>query len=204
MANDSPTRVNVRFTDINSSSPAPSAPRTESERRTDATDVTGATAASSRSELPSDEDNNHLRLPVPLDPVTLPVKKADPYGVVFHQQLMTPQEPDTPLPGESGCFCLFRRRARRRFAAEATSSAATPSVNVKLDVASKVSLADMAPAQAKLPSPPSPELKGMARSPFVDGLRSVSREGPGRLVRAIASTSRRAASKAGVAFSVHA
>lgn len=51
----------------------------------------------------------------------------------------------------------------------------------------------------------SPMLRGLARSPFVDGLKSASRDGPGRLVRGL--TGGRSSALAGddkLAFSVHA
>ena len=50
----------------------------------------------------------------------------------------------------------------------------------------------------------SPELKGRSRSPFVDGLRSVSKSGPGKVRRALSGGKSSGSGSASLAFSVHA
>jgi len=80
-----------------------------------------------------------------------------------------------------------------------STRAARPSVEVQIDPPRNV----LPPSSSKLEHGASPPLRGLARSPFVDGLRSATRDAPGRLVRAVTGNS--APAKGGaIAFSVHA
>ena len=144
---------------------------------------------------------NHLRTPKPLAALRVPSPFESGTSAVFVGKVRSP---------DSRCGCgLFGWLKRRRHPAHATEPAtrlsdgggAKSTASTAAATTTTVRVANGS-STAKLKSD-SPALKGLARSPFVAGMRSVSREGPGRLVRKITG-SRPAAGDAPVAFSLHA
>ena len=174
--------------------------------------------------------DNHLALPHPLGQLTLPrlVDMDLDYAVFVKHRTKRAARKTPPRAQEDagrscnllGCLLLRRMRVRKPIAKPVathgsnSSGAATSTVAIHLDV-SKAAESKLASGEPSV----SPVRKGQARSPFVDGLRSISRDRPGRLVRSLAgresrstpsaherpgSSKAKASGSAVVAFSVHA
>lgn len=164
---------------------------------------------------PSPTVKHHLKLPRPLEKLTVPKAVENDPGTV-----LVGISTDGELSSKCGCCMLWRRRrhaagpAAASQASTSTQPAAVPGVRIAATSTTAASAATVTvqfqgqssangPSAAKLASE-SPVLKGVARSPFA-GLRSVSREGPGRLVRRMTGGRTTPAKGTGtVAFSLHA
>ena len=162
--------------------------------------------------IEDEDESNHLRLPQPLDPVKAPKTPSPSRNtLVFVGHLSGSWQPPagdgSTTVRRRGCHCctlLFWlcRRQPSRPDADSIAEHTTGQVRVQLGVPQEA--ATQAVTQAKSePCAPTPAAKGKLRSPFVDGLRSVSRDAPGRLVRALTRGQSSGASSQG-GFSLHA
>lgn len=151
-------------------------------------------------------DDNHLHLPQPLWPMRLPAN-----GNTETSAVLVRSVPERVAVGKrkKSFFTWMRQLWRRRKARHVhSSSSAAGTVPVQLshghDAAAPSAASKLSSSEPGI----SPKLKGTLRSPFVDGLRSATREGPGRLVRSLTRGSSRcnsaSRSAAPVHFSLHA
>ena len=189
---------------------------------------------------PSPQKSPHLSLPKRLAPIKLPEKKSAERDVLYVGEVQyVPPSPQLEVDS-SGCCCscLLRRRGRPAHTAAAASHTHTQLYSRNVDVQMSQTAVDglwsakMPSAEQPAAAEPvrvavpdevtasiaqpagwaaSPLLKGLLRSPFLNGMRSVSRDHPGRAYRrrtasapALHSEDLEVRTASRVAFSVHA